>query len=143
MFGGGGLPEMPAGAGIPWMPGMPAWMPGMAGANGGGGGSGGAQGDDRRLGIFIRRHRILEDSFDALATLPVADWARDTMVHFENEPVNDFTNPPISLGLLSIKLLPAWFPHALPGSMFAKEISWAVGGVCDECYVTGLGMGVE
>ena len=42
-------------------------------------------GDAARLGVFLRRGRMLEDTFDAMAAVPVKDWSRSLMVNFEGE----------------------------------------------------------
>eukprot|EP00729_Bicosta_minor_P015288 gene15288-16536_t len=57
---------------------------------GGGGARGGAVQANGRLGIFLRRSRLLEDSFDAMAAVPVVDWARGVVVHFAGENAMDY-----------------------------------------------------
>jgi chitodextrinase len=43
-----------------------------------------------RLGIFVRRRYILQDTFDALVDRSPRDWARGTLVHFVGEPGLDY-----------------------------------------------------
>ena len=43
-----------------------------------------------RLAVFVRRSHVLQDTFDALAPLPLRDWARGTMVHFVGEEGVDY-----------------------------------------------------
>ena len=74
----------------------PACSVGAAAADAGivarrrGGARGGAVRANGRLGIFLRRSRLLEDSFDAMAAVPVVDWARGVVVHFAGENGMDY-----------------------------------------------------
>lgn len=43
-----------------------------------------------RLGLFLRRGSVLQDTFDALAERPPRDLVRGTLVHFEGEPGLDY-----------------------------------------------------